>query len=311
MRILITGGTGFIGSHLTNHFSDEGHEVIVVGTKTEQSPRAAKYLGLTLGGFDFNRLQRLGKIDVCFHQAANNDTLDLDRDEMMWANVESPKKFLKEVCSLNGCRKIIYASSAAVYGSSPAPYKEGETKENPLNPYGESKVEFDKWATTWPASGDFWGDRVSVVGLRYTNVYGPGEEHKGKRASMIHQLIKTMKKGDSPNLFWDGTQQRDWVYIEDVIRANIAAMAFQGTGIFNCGSGKATSFNTLVDVINEKLGTDIHPNWIDCPFKTAYQEFTQADMTKAKEELGFVPAYDIKRGISEFLDGLDGKTETS
>jgi len=300
MRILVTGGTGFIGSHIANYLSNEGHEVIVVGTKTEQSPKAARYLGLSLEGISSDRLRNIGDIDVCFHQAANNDTLDMDRDEMMFANVEAPMKFLYKVFHDCRCRKFIYASSSAVYGSSPAPYREGVTPEIPLNPYGESKVEFDKRMMKF---ADGW-EKVDVVGLRYTNVYGPGEEHKGKRASMIYQMVKTMMKGESPKLFWDGSQRRDWIYIKDVVRANIQAMSLDGQEIYNCGSGRATSFNELVDIINKHLGTDIHPTWIDCPFKTAYQDFTQADMTCAKRELGFAPGYDIKDGIKELIEAL-------
>ena len=138
----------------------------------------------------------------------------------MWANVEAPMKFLTDLRNFCNCCEFVYASSSAVYGSQPAPYKEGVTPEIPLNPYGESKAEFDKRMMQF---GKSW-HKTKVVGLRYTNVYGPGEEHKGKRASMIHQMVKTMMKGDKPELFWDGTQQRDWVYIKDVVRANMHAL---------------------------------------------------------------------------------------
>jgi ADP-L-glycero-D-manno-heptose 6-epimerase len=304
MRILVTGGTGFIGSHLVDYLTHEGHEVIVVGTKTEQSPKAARFLNLGLEGRSYDFLQKLGNIDICFHQAANNDTLDMDRDEMMWCNVEAPMKFLGEVRNCCNCRKFVYASSSAVYGNSPAPYREEETPEIPLNPYGESKAEFDKRIIQFANN---WYD-TRAVGLRYTNVYGPGEGHKGKRASMIYQMVKTMMKGDSPNLFWDGSQRRDWIYIKDVVRANMQAVRYLSgggkSGVFNCGSGKAVSFNELVDVINKYLYTDIHPTWIDCTFKNAYQDFTQADMTKAKEQLGFAPAYDVNWGIRELIEEM-------
>lgn len=308
MRILVTGGTGFIGSHIANHLTDLGHEVIVIGTKTEQHPKAARYLGLhcgiNAGGYPDARMKSLGDIDVCFHQAANNDTLDMDRDEMMFANFEAPKTLFYELRRGHNCTKFVYASSSAVYGNSPAPYREGETAENPLNPYGESKYEFDKWAMQF---GQDW-HKTSVVGLRYTNVYGPGESHKGKRASMIYQLATKMLKGEPVKLFKHGEQKRDWVYIKDVVRANIAAMnvALRGgvRGIYNCGSGKAVTFNELVAALNKKLGTDVKPEYIDCPFASAYQDFTLADMTKAKEELGHAPAYDIYSGISELVDSL-------
>lgn len=304
MRILVTGGTGFIGSHIANFLTEQDHEVIVMGTKTEQCPKAARYLGLhcglNAGGYPDTRMKSLGNIDVCFHQAANNDTLDMDRDEMMFANFEAPKSLFYELRRGHNCTKFVYASSSAVYGNSPAPYKEGETAENPLNPYGESKMEFDKWAMQF---GESWY-KTSVVGLRYTNVYGPGESHKGRRASMIYQLARKMMDGQPVKLFKYGEQKRDWIYVKDVVRANIAAMNFQGSGIFNCGSGRATTFNDLIVALNKKLGTDVKPEYVDCPFVGAYQEFTQADMTKAKEKMGFAPAYDIVSGISELVEAM-------
>ncbi len=296
----MTGGTGFIGSHLTDHLTGDGHEVIVVGTKTEQTPKAARYLGLSLCGFSSDRLRSLGKIDVCFHQAANNDTLDMDLDEMMHNNVTSPMEFLTLVRSCCDCRKFVYASSSAVYGNSSAPYKEGETAENPLNPYAESKLEFDNQIISF-------GKRcykTQVVGLRYTNVYGPSEGHKGKRASMIYQLARRMMNGETVKLFKYGEQRRDWVYIKDVVRANMHAMRSDVSGIFNCGSGKAVTFNDLIGTINKKLNTDIKPEYIDCPFPVAYQDFTLADMTKAKEQLGFAPAYDTNWGISGMIEAM-------
>lgn len=291
-RIIVTGGTGFIGSHIATRLTEDGHEVIVTGTKTEQMPKATKYMGLNI---DFDYLQSLGKIDACFHQAANNDTLDMDRQEMYFANVKSARKLFYNLYEFNNCRKFVYASSCAVYGNSPAPYIEGITKENPLNPYGESKWSFDKWSMTF-------AEDASVIGLRYSNVYGPGEAHKRSRASMIYQLVKKIANGaQAISLFKHGEQKRDWVYIQDVVEANLKALEFEGCDIFNCGSGKAVSFNDLMSVINQKMKTNVQINYIDCPFKEAYQDFTQTDMSKAKELLGFSPSWDIETGIEELI----------
>jgi ADP-L-glycero-D-manno-heptose 6-epimerase len=298
MKILVTGGTGFIGSNITNKLVDMGHEVTVIGCKTEQKTRAARYLELHFDGVDW---ESVGDQDVLFHEAANNDTLDLNEDEMLRANVYTPLRMFYRLALL-GCRQFVYASSTAIYGDSPAPYIEGVTPPSPLNPYGRSKYLFEKLIMEMPKKMN-----VNVVGLRYCNVYGPGEEHKGHRASMIYQLAQSMIEGNRPKLFKHGEQKRDWINVEDVVSANLLAMDYQGCGVFNCGSGQATSFNDLVKIINKGIA-DLHPHlypvWIGNPYKKRYQEYTECDMTKAKEELGFVPKIDIETGIENYLKWL-------
>jgi len=292
-RILVTGGTGFIGSSLANALYEQGHEVIITGTQTEQNTKCHKFLQLNLTGINW---QELGCIDICFHQAANNDTTDKDREGMLKANLDAGK-ILFEHLAANGCRKFIYASSSAVYGNSPAPFKEDETPLKPLNPYAESKVLFDEYV-----HNEFVEKfNVSAIGLRYTNVYGKGEGHKKKRASMIYQIVQKALNDEEILLFRDGTQKRDWVYIEDVVSANLAAIDYAGSGIFNCGSGKAVTFNYLIEAIGYTLWKNLDFKYIDCPFKDAYQDFTLADMTKTKEILGHVPKHDVMSGISKML----------
>lgn len=293
-RILITGGTGFIGSHLANQLYSDTNEIIVVGTKVEQSPKCHKFINIGFNSLDYNRMYKIGKIDICFHQAADNDTLETDKEEMFYSNFEQSKHLFHLVCTF-GCRQFIYASSCAVYGNLPSPYTEDLTPA-PLNAYGESKAAFDEWILDKNNKTN-----CNVVGLRYSNVYGMGESHKGRRASMIYQMIEKIKKGESPKLFKDGEQKRDWIYIKDVVKANLQALGFKGVGIFNCGSGRSTSFNDLVKIINNKLNTNIQPEWIDCPFPERYQSNTKTNMNKAARELNFAPSYDCDAGIEDMI----------
>lgn len=147
---------------------------------------------------------------------------------------------------------------------------------------------------------------IKVVGVRYFNVYGPREAHKGKFASMIYQLYLQMKQGNRPRIFKWGQQKRDFVYVKDAVEATIIASRAPKSTVYNVGSGQATSFNEVIQLLNQSLGTDYEPEYFDCPYDF-YQEFTQADMTKIREELGFVPKYSIQRGIKEYVDILEGR----
>jgi ADP-L-glycero-D-manno-heptose 6-epimerase len=291
MRILVTGGTGFIGSNLVLHLLSEGHDVLITGNDAEQKIPGfkGKYLHPSFHGIHFDSI---GHVDVLLHQAAINDTTNLDRHEVMRANLDASKQLFEYVVK-NGCKRIVYASSTAVYGDAPAPYKEDGPK-NPLNPYAESKILLDEFAMDFAARTG-----TTIVGLRYCNVYGPRENHKGHRASMIYQLAQQMQHGD-PKIFKFGEQRRDYVYVKDVVKANMLAMNAKKSCVVNCGLGKATSFNDLIQVLNAVLGTKRAPMYMENPYSARYQNHTQCDMTKAKELIGFEPDFDIVLGIEDY-----------
>lgn len=300
MKILITGGTGFIGSHLAMQLHSLGHEIVVTGApscETRKFPSQIQVLPHGPIGIDWNRVARwLGEdpLDVLFHQSANNDTTWDDDDEMEFSNVTSSLEVFRK-CAKLGCAKIIYASSTAVYGNSPAPYKENETPTQPLNAYARSKL--------WLESEcNFVAKQFNavIIGLRYCNVYGPGEGKKGKRASMIYQLAQQIRQGKA-TLFKDGEQRRDQVFVDDVVRANILAMECNKQCVVNVGSGESVTFNHIHKIISETLGkTYQKPNYIDNPNIDAYQTHTQCDLTLAYELLGYMPKYDIVEGIKEY-----------
>lgn len=294
MRVLVTGGTGFIGSNLALHLHEQGHDVWITGTDGEQD--LPEFRGRVLPR-DFTRLDwdLLGTLDVVFHQAAINDTTFLDRAEMFRVNVEDSLALFRQAVA-RGCRRIVYASSCAVYGDAPTPYRE-EGPARPLNPYGESKLALDARAKEFQREHP----PVTVVGLRYSNVYGPRENHKGRRATMIYQFAQQMLAG-SPRLFQWGEQKRDYIYIDDAVRANLLAAEAKESGVVNCGSGTATTFNTLVEVLNEVMGLQRVPEYIENPYLARYQRHTECDLTSARELLGFEPQTDIRSGIQRYFD---------
>lgn len=292
MRILVTGGTGFVGSNIVKELIGKGHEIIITGSDAEQEvdKKVDKYIQPSFLGIDWDAL---GKLDLVFHEAAINNTLLKDREEMLRGNLESSKELFARVVK-NGCKRIVYASSTAIYGNAPAPFREDGPIE-PLNVYGESKKLLDEFAMDFAEKNP----EVIVVGLRYCNVYGPGESHKGKRASMIYQLAKQMQKG-RPRLFKYGEQKRDFIYIADVVEANLKAAKADKSCVVNCGSGNAYSFNSIIENLNKELGTDLQPEYIDNPYTETYQTFTYCDMEKAKENIGFIPQFNLEQGIKSY-----------
>lgn len=304
MKILVTGGSGFVGRNLTETLVKHGHEVTITSTGAEPIiPGVKKVLYMSLEGIDWREVY--GQ-DVLFHQAANNDTRCQDESEMFRANVYGPIKLFTSVVQ-GGCKNIVYASSTAVYGNEPAPYVEGVTPVNPLNVYGHSKAKFDEFAMQFAAD-----NKVSVTGLRYCNVYGPGEEQKGKRMSMIGQILREMLAHRRPKLFEPGDQKRDWVYVKDVVEMNLLAMgrpAEEPWGrIYNTGSGTASTFNEIVHRINALMCGEepwpIHPEYIPCPFSAEYQSHTECNIEKARNELGFNPQYNLRDGIANYLTAV-------
>jgi len=287
MRVLVTGGLGFIGSHIAQYFVAQGHDVVVTG-KT-----GTNTLEKSIHVQSIQELATFGTFDAVFHQAALTDTTVLDKERMFHENVVRSRK-LFDILLEKGCKHIVYASSATVYGNGSVPYKEHQQLQ-PLNPYAESKLALEKLAQTYR---QLYPD-VTFVGLRYSNVYGPGEAHKGTSASIIYQFAQCMLKGN-PTLFNQGQQQRDYIYVADVVRANALAAQAKESCVVNCGSGKPTTSNELVAILNDVLGLKRIPEYVGNPYQNRSQSHTACDMTLAKEKLGFVPEHDIRKGIQAY-----------
>lgn len=294
MKAIVTGGAGFIGSNLALTLEQNGAKVIVVDDFSCGNFENLKLFKGDLITQDVNDVawEKLGAIDIIFHQAALTDTTVADQKKMMYNNVEGFRKIAD--FAVRRQIKLVYASSAAIYGNERAPQREAGPL-NPLNIYGYSKLIGDQIAEQLAKKS-----KSIIVGLRYFNVFGTGEAHKRNYASMIYQLSQQMRTGRRPRIFHDGEQSRDHIYVKDVVEANLKAAQVKKSGIVNVGTGKATTFNRLIEIINEVLGTQLEPDYFDNPYPF-YQNKTQADVSELKKLTGFEANYSIEKGIREYL----------
>ncbi len=305
MRILITGGAGFIGSNIAKALQKKYPEADLVVLDDFSSGNFENLIDfkgeLITGDITdrnfWNHLADLYRFDVVFHQAAITDTTVSDQRKMTEVNTLA-FKYLLEIALKRWNAKVIYASSAAVYGNCRAPMKEDGCLK-PENVYGFSKLMMDRIAETYMRRYP----EAKIVGLRYFNVYGPGESHKGKFASMVYQLAVKMAKGQKPRLFKWGEQKRDFVYIKDVVEANLLALEKDVSGIFNVGFGKARTFNELVQILNKVLGTALEIEYFDNPY-SFYQNHTEADLTKSRSILGYSPKWSLEKGVEDYIKTL-------
>ena len=351
----MTGGAGFIGSNLANALSHETQKSSqypaeqqlksqgVNGINGERnnktndvialddlslgiSSNLSKDVKLVKGSvMDYDLVLELGKdCDYIFHQAALSSSpmfLDdprkgIDTNVMGFMNVmESAKR--------NKVKRVIYASSSSIYNGLPTPYKES-VNVAPKTFYESSFYCREVIAQTYNLE---YG--IESIGLRYFSVYGPNERHKGRFANNISQFIWDMvEKQKSPIIYGDGTQTRDFTFVDDVVRANILAMEEQnsrsagegsandkdkakehwrkdildsGFGVYNIGTGIQTSFNSVVEIINKLLGTDIRPTYTKNPINN-YVQHTLADISLARLELGYEPKWrNVEEGIKQLL----------
>jgi len=223
----------------------------------------------------------------------------MDQRKMMHNNVEGFRQVLD--LAVGWGSRVVWASSAATYGRGPAPMKESQRPE-PLNVYGYSKLAMEHLARRYA------GRLPGVVGLRYFNVYGPGEAHKGKFASMIGQLARQMKAGKRPRIFYDGEQKRDFVYIDDVIAANLAAMKSTTSGVFNVGSGQRYSILQIAEQMAQVLNKPEIEAEVVGKCRVGDIRNCFADIGLARDILGFQPEVSLEEGLTELAEWLEGQT---
>ena len=311
--IVVTGAAGFIGSNLVRGLNAAGRtDIIAVDDLTD----GARFRNLVdcdfLDYLDKDEFMAslpggLAGVERVFHQGACSDTLERDGRFMLENNYAWSRRLL-EACVDNGAG-LIYASSAAVYGGNRR-FIEKPQYEHPANLYGYSKLLFDRHARRIMRDAS-----SQVAGLRYFNVYGPGEQHKGKMASMVFRLHRQLLENGEARLFKgsggypDGEQRRDFIHVDDVVDVNLWFMKHSRvSGIFNVGTGRSRSFNDIA-----RLLIDWHTRgriqYMDFPedLLDAYQSFTEADISALREAGYRKPFTVLELGIRKYLDRLSGQ----
>ena len=302
-NLIVTGGAGFIGSNLTLALQEkfpEAHLTVIDDFRSGNFKNLAGYRGdfvaQNLATVDWQEQFGTEKFDAIFHLASITDTTLQDQFVQVHDNVESFRRLLNFARPTK--TRVIYASSASTYGA----VTQASVESNgaaPANVYSFSKVIMDNIAMRSAQENPDW----FIIGLRYFNVYGPREAHKGVPASMVYHLAQQMKSGQRPRIFKHGEQKRDFVYVKDAVEGSIRALDAQTSGIYNLGTGQARSFNELIDVLNKCLGTNFRPDYIDNPH-AHYQNFTQADLTNARSALGYEPRFPLEEGVRDYMQWL-------
>ncbi len=318
--IVVTGAAGFIGSCLVRRLNQENFNAIVAVDSFQDAERNKNLEGLRLkervaiddfmSWFDVN--QEL--VEFVFHIGAITDTSEFDKDKLNRFNTQYTKDIWARCIRYQV--PLVYASSAATYGLGELGYSDDEAlipRLKPLNPYGQSKQDFDVWALAQRDKPFFW------AGLKFFNVYGPNEYHKGRMASVIwhayNQILKTGKmklfKSHHPD-YKDGEQMRDFVYVLDVVDVCYWLMHHRkNSGIYNLGSGKARTFLDLVRAVFRAMNKPEQIEFIDTPadIRDKYQYFTEADMRKLAS-IGYTkPFHTLEEGATDYVQNYLAKLD--
>lgn len=317
--IVVTGGAGFIGSALVWRLNQIGENKIIVVDELGKDEKWKNLVGLSFQDFihkdEFISLVMEDevpfKIGTIIHMGANSSTTEKDADYLLFNNYEYTKELAKY--SIKKDIRFIYASSAATYGDGSLGFYDDESRLEelrPLNMYGYSKQLFDLWANRN-------GLLNRIVGLKYFNVFGPNEYHKGDMRSVVHKAFEQIRdigrvrlfKSLNPN-YKNGEQMRDFIYVNDAVDMTLFFLDNKEfNGIFNVGSGKARTWNDLVAALFKSMGKPVNIDYIDLPehLTDKYQYFTEARLDKIKKAGYSKTITSLENGVTEYVDYLGGK----
>jgi len=310
--IIVTGAAGFIGSYLIKKLNAENFNAIIAVDAFDNSEKNKNLEGLRIQErVELSQLmtwidQHHELVEFIFHIGAISSTTEFDRQKLDRFNTQYTKDVWTKCIQYQ--IPLVYASSAATYGLGEIGYDDDETsisKLKPLNPYGQSKQDFDVWALQQPEKPFFW------AGLKFFNVYGPHENHKGQQASVVWHAFHQIKKSGKMKLFRshnpdykDGEQMRDFVYVKDVVDVCYFLMHNRkNSGIYNLGSGKARTFLDLVKAVFKAMNKPETIEYIDTPvdIRDKYQYFTEAKMEKFKS-IGYdKPFHTLEEGTTDYI----------
>jgi UDP-glucose 4-epimerase len=296
-RILVTGGAGFIGSNLANKLATS-NDVIVVDNCYLGTPDNlcddVRFVDVSV--VDYNLPTN---VDVVFHFAALSSYKMHEEDPVQGArvNVEGFVNTIEQARQ-DGCDTVVYATTSSIYGNRTEPSPETMDVEARTG-YEASKLARERYAEYFHNFHD-----ITLAGMRFFSVYqgfGGAEEHKGEFANTVAQFTEKIANGERPELFDDGTQTRDFTHVDDVVRACELAADHQLHGIYNVGTKQSYSFNEMVELINDELGTNVEPKYIENPLDE-YVHDTMADYTKLHEETGWEPKITFEEGVSRVCE---------
>lgn len=297
MKILVTGGAGFIGQHLTRRLLADGHAVSVVDNlstgKIEKVPSASRFYHLDIRDKKLATVLAAETPQVIFHLAAQTSVPLSIENPIQDADINIAGSLnLFRTCVENQVSKIIYSSTAAVYG---IPESLPITEDHPVSPisgYGISKLTVEKYLQYY-----HFVHGIAYTVLRYANVYGEGQDNSGE-GGVVAIFMQQALRRNRPKIFGDGDQTRDFIYIQDVVEANIRSLHQANQHILNISSGIGTSINRLRETIGEITGTDLIPDYR--PPRSGDIRDSVLDNHRAAQLLGWVPAYNIKQGLSQY-----------
>jgi len=310
--IVVTGAAGFIASGLITRLNEERFFDLVLVDDFSNEEKNKNFEGKRYSQKVDRRyfaswlLKNEDQVQFVFHIGARTDTTEFNKAIFDELNLNYTKE-LWNICA-DYAIPFVYASSAATYGGGEFGYKDDNDlipKLKPLNPYGDSKNDFDKWALQQDKAPFFW------AGLKFFNVYGPNEYHKGRMASVIFHAFNQISKNGSMNLFrshnpnfTDGGQMRDFVYVKDVVEVLYFLMNHRkNSGIYNLGSGKARTFLDLTNATFKAMGVTADISFVDTPadIRDKYQYFTEADMSKLIS-IGYnKPFHSLEDGVTDYV----------
>lgn len=294
-RVLVTGGAGFIGSHLVDRLVQEGHDVVVVDINDQPRHRnpSTLYIRGDIRDFDLKRLIAKRQVQTVFHLAAQVSVRQSVCDPMTDGSINvlgSMRVF--SAAAAAGVQRLIFSSTAAVYGN---PENLPIAEDHPLlpiSPYGFSKMVAEHYLRIFADTSS----RLRFVILRYANVYGPRQTAHGE-AGVVAIWCDQLKRGDELKIYGDGSKTRDYVFVGDVVAANLAAMTRGDNNIFNIGSGKPTSDSILFTAVTAAFGSWIQPQYVDD--RAGDVPHSCFDVTKAQELLGWQANVPLLDGLAQ------------
>lgn len=305
MKVLVTGGAGFIGSHLVDRLVQEGHDVVVVDNlstgKRKNVNHAATFYKADIQSSRLERVFRNERPSVIMHLAAQMNVRRSVDDPMFDASVNILGTLnVIEQAARHGARKVVFASSGgAIYGEQdifPAPESH---PTRPLSPYGISKLSGEHYLSYYQrASG------IQAVSLRFANVYGPRQDPEGE-AGVVAIFIQKMLTGEQPVINGNGRQTRDFVFVEDVVEANLLVMGQGIEGVFNVGTSSETTVNELFAILKELTKSDCKE--VHGPAKKGEQLRSTIDATKLRQQLGWEPKVGLSDGLRKTVEYFSGR----